>query len=76
MALDINIKHILLFIYEYFLFIKEELFSNKTTSIYGSKQPNPTSTVELRTNQDIEASDEGTPLAAYQKEYKTRVPHI
>ena len=72
MDLNINIKHILLYIYEYLLFLKEEVFSNTWRSITGSNQPTPESANGSKRNQMVEPSDTGAPLVTYQHDYKLR----
>jgi hypothetical protein len=74
MALNIDIKQILLYIYEYFSFLKEELLSNRSRSITGSTQPITKFTNGLRFNQEEEPSDRGSSLVTYQNDYKLLSP--
>ncbi len=74
MALPINIKSILLYIYEYFLFLKEEVFSNTSKYIAVSDQPTPKFANGLRKNQEVEPFDEGTTLLTFQNDCKLQFP--
>ena len=74
MALNIDIKCILLYIYEYFLFLKEEVFSNTSKYVAVSDEPTPKFANGLRRNEEVEPFDKGTTLLTFQNDCKLQFP--